>query len=115
MKRHYVTAGIIALLLAGCGSSQPQTRSWETGPSDADASRWATNWCDVVVGSTREAASKIMGPPTEFTDADASWTGFGYQFIAFFDENGTVRQLDFNDIMASAAQKARIRCADSRR
>jgi hypothetical protein len=56
-----------------------------------------------------------MGTPTEDTFAgQSSWEGYEWQFNAFYDTDGNVRQLDINDSELTAADKATITCDTSR-
>lgn len=112
-------------LLAGCGgNAKPASSSIDpdTGqnlsepyqPSMAQVRNWPAAWCNLHVGMSRQDTRKPMGSPTEtFPDQD-SWDAFGYSFTAFYDEYGSIRQLDYNTLGISAAQKARIPCADTR-
>lgn len=55
-----------------------------------------------------------MGPPTSSFPDQASWKGFEWDFNAFYDTNGNVRQLDINDYELTAADKATITCDTTR-
>lgn len=107
---------LAVLALASCGGAGPAVRqATPTGPDAATVSQWPAKWCgDVHAGQDRADIVATMGTPTEtYADQD-QWDGFGYHFTAFYDENGTARQLDVNDIAMSAAQKAKIACDASR-
>jgi len=90
------------------------------GPSKAEVESWPANWCTVQVGMTRAQVKQIMGQPTsEFgpgtSTPQASWSAYDYDFTAFFDINDNVKQLDVNDLEMTAAEKAALTCATTRR
>ena len=64
---------------------------------------------------SKAALIALMGKPTSDSLADqSSWDGYEWQFNAFYDVNGNVRQLDINDIQLSAAEKASLTCDTTR-
>jgi len=117
-----------ALLMAGCsgGSATPATSPSITIviPSGSSASRpasatevrgWAANWCQAQPGISKAQLIAIMGKPTsDFSAESSSWDGYEWQFNAFYDANGNVRQLDINDYRLTAADKATITCDTTR-
>lgn len=56
----------------------------------------------------------IMGPPTSSSPSSLTWSARQYQFNAFLDEGGKVRQLDINEYDLSAAEKAALKCKSVR-
>lgn len=102
MKRNIVLV-MVTIVLAGCGAQEQAS-----GPTAQDAQRWAANWCGITMRSTRADMVIAMGPPTAVSDGVSTWEGLGYQFHAFFDETGTVTQLDVNETAMSDEQRARI-------
>ena len=66
-------------------------------------------------GMSKAALIALMGTPTSRSFADqSSWEGYEWQFNAFYDENGNVRQLDINDLQLTAAEKASLKCETTR-
>lgn len=63
---------------------------------------WASKWCSVTAGMTRNEVESIMGEPSSEFDGSGgeapqiSYEGFGYSFGVFFDVDGEVKQLDFS-------------------
>ena len=55
-----------------------------------------------------------MGTPTSDASDQSSWEAYEWQFNAFYDVDGNVRQLDINDYELSAADKATITCDTTR-
>jgi hypothetical protein len=95
----------VAGLSVGCsgaagGGSVPRTV----------ADGWSAKWCQAAPGNTREQLIGIMGPATSTTDTTLMWAAYEYQFNAFLDPDGTVRQLDVNTHSLSDAQQAAFAC-----
>lgn len=130
----WLALGLIGAAFAGCGSSSTKTKTGAAGitipqgqnvtvngrPSvaatQAQVEKWLPAWCRARPGMTKQQLYAVMGlPTTDFPPDSSSWEGFGYQFIAFFDERGKVRLLNTNDVQMTAAQKARVHCAKDRR
>ena len=117
-----------AAALASCssgGSSQGSTSttsvtfpngvSVPTSPPASVVKGWAAKWCQAQPGMSKAALIALMGKPTSDSLADqSSWDGYEWQFNAFYDVNGNVRQLDINDIQLSAAEKASLTCDTTR-
>ncbi len=95
---------------AGTGAAVP-TPVQNEGPSAEEVATWPEKWCTVQPGVTKQELLTVMGPPTEDGAEGSSWDAFGYQFNAFYDETGKVRQLDINTIMLSSDQQAKIAAA----
>src|SRR3954466_3091382 len=74
------------------------------------ADGWSTKWCQAAPGNAKEQLSGIMGPATSTTDTTLMWAAYEYQFNAFLDPDGTVRQLDVNTHSLSDAQQAAVTC-----
>lgn len=91
---------------AGCSGDSRATG----GVSKAVAETWPAKWCQVQPGSTKEALVGIMGQPTGASPEHMSWSAHRFQFNAFLDPNGTVRQLDINRHSLSEAEKAALPC-----
>lgn len=56
-----------------------------------------------------------MGPSTDRFGSSETWSYREYQFNAFFAVDGTIRQLDINDIGLTAAEKSALTCATTRK
>jgi hypothetical protein len=82
--------------------------------SQSTADAWPAKWCQAQPGITREALTAIMGAPTGTSPTTMSWSAHQYQFNAFFDAAGSVRQLDINTYALSAAEQAALKCAKVR-
>lgn len=79
-----------------------QIASGIDAPSANVVKAWPGTWRGIQPGAPKSALIAAMGPPTDqFTDS-ARWEGYGWQFNAFYDENGNVRQMDINTISLSA-------------
>jgi len=89
--------------------------SSSSGPSADVVKAWPDKWCQAQPGITKEQLYAIMGPPTSEPTDQASWSAFNYQFNAFFSVDGTVHQLDINTYQLSAAEKATLKCNETRR
>lgn len=61
-----------------------------------------------------KALIALMGPPTENSQTDLSWDAYEWQFNAFFGSDGSIHQLDINDIQLSPQEKADLKCATTR-
>jgi hypothetical protein len=105
----------IVLLAAGANTAFGYEGAGPRQPTRAEAKRWVKNWCKVKPGYKLRHAVKLMGRPTGTGPDQMEWSGFGYELYAFLDERGRVRQLDINDIGMSRRQRARLKCADTRR
>lgn len=116
-----VVIAVATLAVAGCGSggsgdaSPTATAGQEQGVTAARAATWPTEWCESLhVGMNRTDAVEAMGEPVEtFADQD-QWQGFGYSFTAFYDETGTISQLDYDATGLTAAQHAKLTCEETR-
>ena len=64
---------------------------------------------------SKAALIALMGTPTSTSIADqSSWDGYEWQFNAFYDTSGNVKQLAINDIQLSVAEKASLTCDTTR-
>ena len=89
--------------------------SIQTSPPSSVVKGWAAKWCMAQPGMSKAALIALMGTPTSRSFADqSSWEGYEWQFNAFYDENGNVRQLDINDLQLTAAEKASLKCETTR-
>ncbi len=95
--------------VAGCSNS---TSTSGIPKNVADA--WPAKWCQAQPGITKEELVALMGQPTGTSDEHMSWSAHQYQFNAFLDSTGRVRQLDINRHSLSAAEKAALPCSDVR-
>jgi outer membrane protein OmpA-like peptidoglycan-associated protein len=95
--------GVTAMCLSACGASDvPQ--------SVADA--WPIKWCQTLPDVSKEQLVTIMGQPTTALDTQLSWSApqYKYRFTAFFNADGTVKQLEIMDYMLNDAEKAALPC-----
>jgi hypothetical protein len=94
----------LAIVAGAACSSSP------SGISQATADSWPDKWCTAQPGSTKEALVAVMGEPTRASDESLTWSAHQYQFNAFLNADGTVRQLDINRHSLSEAEKAGLKC-----
>jgi hypothetical protein len=80
----------------------------------AVAEGWPAKWCQAAPGNTKEQLVSIMGAPTSTADTTLTWSAYQYQFNAFLDPDGTVKQLDVNTHSLSEAEQAALTCAKVR-
>jgi hypothetical protein len=109
-----LTAVLSAALALGCGDSLESHGGESATPSAAEVSRWPSAWCSVQPGGTRDELIAAMGAPTSESPEAARWQAFGWQLNAFFDEGGTVSQMDINEIGLTPTQRAKITCETTR-
>jgi len=107
MKR--VLLGIL-LVTSGVGCSDSDS----SGVAQSVADEWPVKWCQAQPGITKEQLVAIMGPSTSDFPTAVSWSAHQYQFNAFIEPDGTVRQLDINPYSLSDAEKAALQCDNIR-
>jgi len=98
-----VLAVMTATAAAGRSAGDPQV-------SQSTADKWPVKWCQAQPGNTREEIVAIMGAPTNSSPTTMTWSAHQYQFNAFFDSNGKIRQLDINPYSLSPAEQAALPC-----
>ena len=99
-----ITPFLIALaLLVGCAPV-------ETNASNSASAAATAKWCDAKPGATREQLLALMGKPTTALDTQLVWVTPPLRFLAFFDANGTAKQLDINTHDISEAEIAALPC-----
>ena len=99
---------MMGLLVAGCSGKG-------TGPaSQGAASAWPTKWCQALPGMSKDELVGLMGPPTQASAKQMTWSDDHYRFYAFLKEDGTARQLDINLADLTAEEKAGLQCPDVR-
>jgi outer membrane protein assembly factor BamE (lipoprotein component of BamABCDE complex) len=98
---------LLAAAIAGCSGGGGSAAS----PSAADS--LLVKWCEAKPGITREQLLSIMGKPTSEPPMQLSWTAQQSHYTAFFDADGTVKQLDFTSY-APTAEKPALSCAETR-
>jgi hypothetical protein len=103
---------LIGLVVAAAMTACSAAGSAQVSQSAADA--WPAKWCQAQPGATKEELVAIMGPSTGSSPTTMTWSAHQYQFNAFFDENGKVRQLDINPHSLSAAEQAALKCEQIR-
>jgi hypothetical protein len=96
---------VVVGLSAGC-SGGGGTSSVPRAVADG----WSAKWCQAAPGNTKEQLIGIMGAATSTTDTTLMWAAYQYQFNAFLDPDGTVRQLDVNTHSLSEAEQAAFTC-----
>ncbi len=99
---------LFGTLVAGCSGSG-------SGPtSQGDASAWPAQWCQAQPGMSKEALVRLMGPPSTTLPEEVTWSDDHYQFYAYLEPDGSVRQLDINSIHMTPAEKAGMKCGTGR-
>lgn len=109
MKTVTLTALVCVALLAACSG-----KSTGGGASGGVADTWPVKWCQAEPGMTKDALIALMGPPSGSSAEFANWQANEYQFNAFLEPDGTVRQLDTNTYGLSDKQKAALTCPNIR-
>lgn len=96
--------------IAGCSGDSRATSSVPKAVAEA----WPAKWCQAQPGSTKEELVAIMGEPTGASAEHMSWSAYQFQFNAFLEPDGRVRQLDINRHSLSDAEKAALKCQSGR-
>jgi hypothetical protein len=126
-----LTSGVLAALVitagalgAGCSPDSSSSPSTVTIPRSVTSTSiptlgvvkgWVTKWCAIQLGISKAQLVAIMGKPTEPSNGQSDrWQGYGWQFNAFYDTAGNVRQLDINENGLNAAEKADLGCDATR-
>jgi hypothetical protein len=99
---------VLAAVVAMSAAAGRAAGEFQVSQSVADT--WPVKWCQAQPGNTREELVAIMGAPTGTSPTTMSWSAHQYQFNAFFDATGKVRQLDVNTYSLSAAEQGALRC-----
>jgi hypothetical protein len=110
MYQGSVPALLLALcvLLAACSGKS-------SGPdSPGAAATWPVKWCQAHPGMAKEELVSLMGQPTDTSAKQMTWSDDHYRFYAFLEQDGTVRQLDINQVDLTPAEKAGLQCKDAR-
>lgn len=98
-------AAVAALLaLAACGGTDAS--SGPKAVTAAEAQTWPAKWCQTSPGMTRDQVVAIMGEPTERFTESFKWLAFEFRYSAFFDSDGTARQLDMDSALAGRSSCA---------
>ncbi len=84
------------------------------GVSQRVADAWPAKWCEAEPGIAKDQLVAIMGQPTGSSAEHMTWSAHQYQFNAFLEADGTVRQLDINQHSLSDAEKAALTCESVR-
>jgi len=100
---------VTVAVFAGCSNSTSTA-----GISKDVAEAWPAKWCQAQPGNTKEQLVALMGQPTGSSEEHMSWSAHQFQFNAFLDSGGKVRQLDINRHSLSEAEKAALPCSDVR-
>jgi hypothetical protein len=100
---------VVVGLSVGCSGG-----AGTSGVPRSVADGWSAKWCQAAPGNTKEQLVGIMGAPTGTTDTTMTWSAYQYQFNAFLDPDGTVKQLDVNTHSLSEAEQAAFTCAKVR-
>jgi hypothetical protein len=98
---------LLAGMIAGCSGGG------SSGASPGAGDSWLVKWCEAKPGITREQLVSIMGKPGSEPPMQMSWTAHDSHYTAFFDADGTVKQLDFTSY-APTAEKPTLSCAETR-
>lgn len=100
----------LALAFALSASTYPAT-ALAAEVSQKVADTWPAKWCQGHPGASADSLVALMGPPSWKTDSTMTWAAHQYQFNAFLEPNGTIRQLDINLHKLSEKEKAALPCA----
>ena len=93
------------------GSSTPGLSAAADGQvSQAVADTWPAKWCQAQPGNTKDELVAVMGPASWTTATTMTWSAHQYQFNAFLDGKGKIKQLDINTHSLSAAEQAALKC-----
>jgi hypothetical protein len=124
VTRRLVAAAVVAAVLAaGCGAKSATGVGVGFGPfpstppvpSGVEVGTWAAKFCSVNLTDSRLTVERKMGDPPTATFAVADeWYAYEWSFNAFFHADGTLQQLDINDIQLTAGEKAALPCATTR-
>jgi len=104
MKSVSLAIALCAVWLVSCSGAS------DGSASGALAGSLPAKWCQAEPGMTKGALVALMGPASSESDEFASWQANEYQFNAFLEPDGTVRQLDTNTYKLSDKQKAALTC-----
>ncbi len=96
----------VLFVISGVGCSDSDT----SGVDQSVAEAWPLKWCEAQPGITKEQLLAVMGPSTSTFPAALTWAAHQYQFNAFLDPDGTVRQLDINAHSLSETEKSALQC-----
>ena len=100
---------------ASNATTPPTTEPSLDEPSSEVVAAWPEAWCSVEPGVTRDELVEVMRDVgLSETPESLSWDGFNYQFNAFLNVEGTVRQMDINTVMLSAEEVAELPCEETR-
>ena len=97
---------VVVAVFAVAGCSHEGSGSGSAGV----AASWPAKWCQAQPGITKEQLAGIMGAPTSSSPRSMSWSNDHYQFNAFLEDDGTIRQLDTNEASYSDPEKASEPC-----
>jgi hypothetical protein len=106
--KNVVIGVVVAAALTACSAAGSAGGGPQVSQSAADA--WPARWCDAQPGITREQLVAIMGPETDKSPTTMTWSAHQYQFNAFFDGSGAVKQLDINTHSLSKGEQAALKC-----
>ncbi len=95
----------LVVMIAGCSGADDAS---DVPHSVADS--WPAKWCQAEPGIGKEELEAIMGAPTGASATYMSWSAHQFQFNAFLDPDGTVRQLDTNTHSLSDSEKSGLQC-----
>ena len=82
--------------------------------SPINPSAWPVMWCQAQPGMSKAQLVGVMGQPTTDFTTGMTWSDHHYQFNAFLEQNGTVKQLDINLASLTDAEKAALQCQRTR-
>jgi hypothetical protein len=109
MRKIALLAVAGAALVGACSTGATVT-SRDAVPDKAIVQHWPQQWCKARVGMTLDEVEALMGKAMQIADGqqDASWRAYQFFFIAFFNADGKVRQLDID------AGETEVPCAVTR-
>jgi hypothetical protein len=96
---------MLAIVLIACYSGESATAA-----SQSPASTWPVKWCQAQPGMSKAQLINVMGQPTHDYSDTLMWSDKHYQFNAFLESDGSVKQLDINMFSLSDADKSALQC-----
>ena len=102
---------LLAVLCVGSAAMCPSANSATNVPQSL-ADTWPAKWCQTLPDVSKEQLIATMGQPTTSLETQLTWSApqYKYRFTAFFNADGTVKQLEIMDYMLSDAEKAALPC-----
>ena len=106
MRKNAFILTCVALLAACSGGDST------AGVAQSVSDTWPAKWCETLPDVSKEQLLTTMGQPTTSLETQLTWSApqYKYHFTAFFNADGTVKQLEIMSYMLSDAEKAALPC-----